>query len=259
MFLWQIHPSIYFLSPHSIYLFYSISCTQGLLEPVAAAVGQRQGATQNPDLSYCCYAGLFLFLPNFLLMSQFAPYWVKVEPRRRSLSESSWTLTVTFWVDSFSFKRTSLIGSRMNVSFWCHVSLSLPPSLSPSIPHPDVPIRVSGNTECTCCRLIGASVHADSCTHGPRSKRRLNEGTVLFVLMVNSSQITVLRRQFSLKINKWINKYKKNQLALTHKLLSNRKQVCRPICRRTAAKKRFTPQNRIKSMEEETRVLVDLM
>lgn len=203
--------------------------------------------------------GLFLFLPNFLLMSQFAPYWVKVEPRRRSLSESSWTLTVTFWVDSFSFKRISLIGSRMNVSFWCHVSLSLPPSLSPSIPHPDVPIRVSGNTECTCCRLIGASVHADSCTHGPRSKRRLNEGTVLFVLMVNSSQITVLRRQFSLKINKWINKYKKNQLALTHKLLSNRKQVCRLICRRTAAKKRFTPQNRIKSMEEETRVLVDLM
>lgn len=82
---------------------------------------------------------------------------------------------------------------------------------------------------------------------------------MLFVLMVNSSQITVLRRQFSLKINKLINEYKKNQLALTHKLLSNRKQVCRPICRRTAAKKRFTPQNRIKSMEEETRVLADLM
>lgn len=193
--------SVHLFSIPALYLsilFYTICsilspALRVLLEPVAAAVGQRQGATQNPVLSYCCYAGLFLFLPNFLLMSQFAPYWVKVEPRRRSLSESSWALTVTFWVDSFSFKRTSLIGSRMNVRDGAT-------SLSPSIPHPDMHIRVSGNTECTCCRLIGASVHADSCTHGPRSKRRLNEGTVLFVLMVNSSQITVLR-QFSLKMN----------------------------------------------------------
>lgn len=171
------------------YLFYSISCTQGF----------AWASTQNPVLGYCCYAGLYLFLPNFLLdvpvctilgqsgTSSTQPVRVRLDPYRDILSGQ-----LSFQTHLFNHR------SPTNVSFWCHVSLSRPPSLSPSIPHPDVHIRVSGNTECTCCRLIGASVHADSC---PRSKRRLNEGTVLFVLMVNSSQIIVLRRQFSLKIN----------------------------------------------------------
>lgn len=126
-----IRPSTY--STYSIlsvlfYLLHSGFCLS--LSQLLSAKGRVQ--PRIPSLVTVVMLFYFYFCPIFFLMSQFAPYWVKVEPRRRSLSESSGALTVAFWVDSFPFKRTSLIGSRTNVSFWCHVSLSHPPSLIPT-------------------------------------------------------------------------------------------------------------------------------
>lgn len=109
--------------------------------------------------------------------------------------------------------------------------------------------RPACNTECTCCRLIGASVHADSCTHGPRSKRRLNEGTVLFVLLVNSSQNrcaeTPITTSPSQKINKYINKYKKKiSWHWLPSYLATGSRFVERFCRRTAAKERFCSPKR---------------
>lgn len=98
--------------------------------PVAAAIGQRQGAIQNLVLSYCCYAGLFLFP----LISSLCPSLHHIGSKwKLVLSGSSWTLNVTFEVDSFTSKCTSLIEPRINVSSWCYVPLSRPPYIPISL------------------------------------------------------------------------------------------------------------------------------